>query len=601
MKGATVNALCAGERIRKDDPYVWRDIDQSMTESRRTSGGGLPVAPVTVETVVMRDGVKLLTDVYRPTSGGPYPVLLQRQAYGRRIGCTICYAHPSWYASQGYIVVVQDIRGRGESEGVFNVGESEADDGEQTIEWASKLAGSTGAVGMYGFSYQGYAQLLAAGADTHEHSALKAIAPAMAPWHARETWATENGALRLRGALGWATQIAAESARRAGDAESFATLMAESATLNTRAPCQARPAYMDLLRKYSHYERWLDTPAEDPYWTKISPASKADVIAKRNLPTMILGGWYDTHLASTLATYEALRSLSTSDIYLRIGPWQHFPWDRKVSGRDFGPAAAASMDELHIRFFNRYLKGDRNAFHEPRVSLFDMGARDWLNFDEAPNSPVSFALIGSRRATISASDGLLIRDTDTGDEAIEFIVHDPWRPAPAVGGAFGAPSGPAERTSADTRGDVATFTTAPLKAPLTLAGRLEAHIAATSDRPSFDLCCVVSKVSADGQVMALCDGYRHIREAQADDWVNVPLKATCITLSAGEALRLSISAAAFPAFPVNPGDGADPTKSTSVDALITTLAIKVGGKTGAYLQASVINEQPIQSTGKETA
>ncbi len=307
---------------------MWRNVDHDLTESRRASNG-LAVAPVTVEHVVMRDGVRLLADVYRPASGGPYPVLLQRQAYGRRIGCTICYAHPSWYASQGYIVVVQDVRGRGESEGVFNVGENEAEDGAQTIGWASKLAGSTGDVGMYGFSYQGYAQLLAAGSDAPELSALKALAPAMAPWHARETWATENGALRLRGALGWATQIAAETARRAGDAEAFAQLLAESATLNTRAPCQARPAYMDLLRRYSHYERWLDTPADDPYWAKISPATYTGAIARRNLAIMILGGWYDTHLASTLATYEALRSLGGDDIYLRIGPWQHFPWDRR--------------------------------------------------------------------------------------------------------------------------------------------------------------------------------------------------------------------------------------------------------------------------------
>ncbi len=147
---------------------MWRDVDHDMTDSRRASKP-LPVAPVSVERVVLRDGVTLLADVYRPASGGPYPVLLQRQAYGRRIGCTICYAHPSWYASQGYIVVVQDIRGRGESEGVFNVGENEAEDGAQTIGWASQLAGSSGDVGMYGFSYQGYAQLLAAGSDAQSY------------------------------------------------------------------------------------------------------------------------------------------------------------------------------------------------------------------------------------------------------------------------------------------------------------------------------------------------------------------------------------------------------------------------------------------------
>ena len=579
---------------------MWRDVDQDMTELS-SAPSGLPVAPVSVEQVVMRDGVTLLADVYRPASGGPYPVLLQRQAYGRRIGCTICYAHPSWYASQGYIVVVQDIRGRGESGGIFNVGENEAEDGAQTISWASKLAGSNGDVGMYGFSYQGYAQLLAAGADAPELSALKALAPAMAPWHARETWATENGALRLRGALGWATQIAAESARRAGDADAFAQLMAESSALNTKAPCQARPAYMDLLRRYSHYERWLDTPADDAYWATISPATYAGAIAQRNLPIMMLGGWYDTHLASTLAAYETLRSLGADDLYLRIGPWQHFPWDRKVGGRDFGPAAAASMDELHIRFFDRYLKGRSSAFDEPPVRLFDMGTRDWRDFDEAPSSPMRFALAGSGRSTIDARDGVLVTEGDAGRECIEFIVHDPWRPAPAVGGAFGAPSGPAERSSADARGDVATFTTAPLTSSLTLAGRSEVRLPISSDRASFDVCCVLSKVGAGGEVVTLCDGYLHVPRAEANNLVIVPLKATCITLAPGEALRLSLSAAAFPAFPVNPATGSDPTRSTSVEALITTLAIKVGGDAGAYLQASVISKEKLQPTGKDIA
>lgn len=579
---------------------MWRDADQERTQAGRASSG-LAVAPVSVETLLLRDNVKLIADVYRPTTGGPYPVLLQRQAYGRRIGCTICYAHPSWYAAQGYIVVVQDIRGRGESEGDFNVGESEADDGAQTVGWASTLAGSNGDVGMYGFSYQGYAQLLAAGADTPEIKALKAIAPAMAPWHALETWATENGALRLRGALGWATQIAAETARRAADTEGFARLLSESTTLNTHSPCQARPAYMELLRRYSHYERWLDTPAGDPYWARISPATNANAIARRNLPMLFLGGWYDTHLASSLAAYETLRGLGAENILLRIGPWQHFPWDRKVGSRDFGPAAAASMDELHIRFFNHYLKGDDSSFDEPRVSLFDMGTRSWRGFAEAPDATVRFQLVSSGKATIDARDGLLVREGEESSHGDEFIVHDPWRPAPAVGGAFGAPSGPADRSNVDARGDVATFTSYPLTSPLTLAGRVKAHVAVCSDRASFDLCCVLSKIAADGQVTTLCDGYRHVAQAQSYGRLSVPLKATCITLAPGEALRLSLSAAAFPAFPVNPGHGGDPASSTSAEALITTLAIKIGGAAGAYLEASILDGENLETKWKDIA
>ena len=122
----------------------------------------LPVRPPTTEVMRTRSGLALAADIYRPEGPGPYPVLMLRQAYGRRIASTLCYAHPSWYAAQGYIVVVQDVRGRGDSEGRFRPLEYEAEDGADAIAWAAGLDGSTGAVGLYGFSYQGVNQLLAA-------------------------------------------------------------------------------------------------------------------------------------------------------------------------------------------------------------------------------------------------------------------------------------------------------------------------------------------------------------------------------------------------------------------------------------------------------
>ena len=129
----------------------------------------LPPETLSMET---RDGVRLDADVYRPAEPGDYPVLLMRQPYGRRIATTVCFAHPAWYAAHGYIVVIQDVRGRGTSGGAFALFEQEAADGEDAVNWAAQLAGSTGTVGMYGFSYQGVTQLLAASALP---PALKAI------------------------------------------------------------------------------------------------------------------------------------------------------------------------------------------------------------------------------------------------------------------------------------------------------------------------------------------------------------------------------------------------------------------------------------------
>ena len=119
---------------------------------------------MTKETLSMltRDGVRLDADIYRPDAEGTYPVLLMRQPYGKTIASTVVYAHPTWYADQGYIVVIQDVRGRGTSEGEFKLFANEIADGFDTVNWAANLPGSNGNVGMYGFSYQGMTQLYAA-------------------------------------------------------------------------------------------------------------------------------------------------------------------------------------------------------------------------------------------------------------------------------------------------------------------------------------------------------------------------------------------------------------------------------------------------------
>jgi uncharacterized protein len=111
----------------------------------------------------VRDGVVLQSDMYRPAEGGPFPVILMRLPYDKtEAGHNLGYAHPAWYARRGYMVVIQDVRGRGKSQGTFYPFRHEAEDGYDTIEWAAHLPGGNGRVGMYGFSYAGAAQLLAA-------------------------------------------------------------------------------------------------------------------------------------------------------------------------------------------------------------------------------------------------------------------------------------------------------------------------------------------------------------------------------------------------------------------------------------------------------
>ena len=187
-----------------------------------------PKITQTTTSLETRDGIRLDMEVYRPEDGQQYPILLMRQPYGRQIASTIVYAHPLWYAAQGYIVVIQDVRGRGSSEGEFRLFAHEREDGEDTISWLSQLEGSTGEVGMYGFSYQGMTQLYAAATKP---PGLKTICPAMIAYNLYQDWAFENGAFCLQSNLGWALQLASETARIKGDNAAFVKLFAAAHNL----------------------------------------------------------------------------------------------------------------------------------------------------------------------------------------------------------------------------------------------------------------------------------------------------------------------------------------------------------------------------------
>lgn len=540
----------------------------------------VPVLPPKIETMTLKDGTRLDADVYRPAVSGSYPVLLQRQAYSRRIACSICYAHPAWYASHGYIVVVQDVRGRGTSEGTFRPGETEIEDGAESVEWAARLDGANGDVAMYGFSYQAYNQLLAAAGDC---PSLKALAPAMGPWNSAH-WAYENGALQMKHMIGWGIQITAEAARRAGDDDAFSALQAAGSNLPFDGPVAAMPKLLQKYRHYSHVMDWLETPVDSPYWDRISPATSVDAIRDRHLPMLFVGGWFDPFLPATVESFRALAT-SSEDTRLIVGPWIHFPWTRKLSSIDFGPGAARNIDIDHIRFFDHVLKGLPSEAEHRRIELFDIGLKTWRHYQALPANAQSLFLGGTGRASMDPQGGTL-GPRQTPDENGEHIVHDPWRPAPTVGGYYGVPPGPVDRRVADERGDVLTFTTEALEDAIEVVGEPEVELHVSCDRPSFDLSCILSLVTSEERVLQISSGYAHYRVATPGRY-RLKLAATCATLQQGERLRLSVAAADYPAYPINPGTGEDPVSSPKTHAVVTTIAVWHGATRPSLLRLPV--------------
>lgn len=519
------------------------------------------------ETVSMRtrDGARLDADLYRPPGEGPFPVLLMRQPYGRRIASTVTYAHPSWYADRGYLVVIQDVRGRGTSEGEFEPFIHERDDGEDTLEWLTTLPDSNGRVGMYGFSYQGATQLFAAAS---RHPALKVMAPAMCAFHLQRDWAYEGGALRLYNTMSWAAQLGAETARREGDADRFSTCYGIGHGPSAAQLIDpAAPALREALAG-TFYGDWLDQPLDSGYWVERSPGAMLEGV---DIPALHVGGWYDSFLTGTLAAFRHFQQ-GRQPQRLLVGPWGHLPWIPQVGQRWFGDSACSPVDDLQLRWFDHFLKEQNNGVtDETPVSLYDLGERRWRDFADWPRQPsVKQYLVSNGRAGIEPHGGFLSAEPVATDLIEDVWVHDPWRPVPTVGGHLPPSPGIQDRTAVDARPDVLTYTSAPLSEDLFLAGEVRATLHGAADMASYDLNAVLCEVDRQGRSHNLTQG--HVR-VSGDGSATVPLRALCATVAAGHRLRLSISGACYPGYALNDGSGRVQGDSRSCDYPIMTLRL----------------------------
>lgn len=532
-----------------------------------------------------RDGVRLDADIYRPDAAGPFPVLLMRQPYGRAIASTVVYAHPIWYAAHGYLVVVQDVRGRGTSEGEFRLFAHEIADGEDTVNWAASLPDSTGEVGMYGFSYQGMTQLYAA---ANRPPALKVLCPAMIGYDLYRDWAYEGGAFCLQANLGWAMQLSAETARLTGDPDAYSALATAAKNLPVSEAVPARSGLLESLDPTSFYHAWLDHPEPGDYWEHLSPQT---YLTEVDLPMLHVGGWYDTFLRGTLRLYREFAAKSAFPQHLVIGPWAHLPWGRKVGGVDFGPQAVSPCDRLQLAWFDHFLKGKEPDFlNQPSVQLFELGSNQWRSLATLPAPDrTPYRLTSTGRAGIDETSGALypaLPAPQPFPPASDALVHDPWRPVPALGGHASAPSGMFDRASLDCRSDILTYTTAPLPEAIHLLGEAIVYLDGHADTPSFDICAVLSEVHPNGSVYNLSQGY--LRVNQPGSLLQITLQAVCARIPAGNCLRLSLSAACFPAYPVNAGTGSQPGETRLIEHQIITLLIHSGGASPSRVELPIV-------------
>ncbi|NJK35410.1 MAG: CocE/NonD family hydrolase [Oscillatoriales cyanobacterium SM2_2_1] len=469
--------------------------------------------------IPMRDGVRLTADIYRPRGvDTPLPVLLMRLPYGRAIASTVTYKHPSWYAMQGFIVVIQDVRGCGLSEGNFYPFRHEYEDGYDTVAWCvQELPGSNRRVGMYGFSYQGVTQFQAA---VMQPPGLVTICPAMATADLYHGWFYWGGMPCWEFLLTWGLQLTQNRAQYLGD---------EPKSIATFAAQQRLPELLQTLPMLAvepvdgFYYDWLEErDPQSPYWQQLNPIARFDAY---DLPALHVAGWYDLFVEATWHTHERSLAATAQPQHLVIGPWQHMPWIPQVGDVNFGPEASSAIDTYQVDWFNFWLKGIDNGItgRSPR-HFFAMGPNQWHQPAAAP----VITLHLHSDATLSAEP--------PHPAPPDIYVFDPRIPNPSTAYA------PLDQQPTHRRWDYLLYASAVLPAELWIAGVATLTLHATSDAP--EPCWVV-------KLLDLFPGDRQQLITMGILQTNqcpVPLsfRPTDYVVPAGHRLGLAIASAAFP-------------------------------------------------------
>ncbi len=511
------------------------------------------------------DGTTLVSDHYYPAGRGPWPTLLMRQPYGRDIASTVVYAHPVWFARHGYHVVIQDVRGRGGSSGEFYPFRYEARDGAESIAWLCGQPACNGRIGMYGFSYQGATQLLAA---AEQPEGLECIAPHMTATDLYQGWFYHHGALRLSSTLGWGIQMLREDARRLGLRDASNAL--EAAWRDVRNQSQhapyARHAAISDPALPTYLQDWMTQREPGAYWSEQDISKRLDRI---HIPALHLAGWFDTYLEGSVAGYLALREhagtvFAREHQYLIAGPWAHIPWSDRVGDAKLGEAANLNVDETLLRWFNHWLKDSGEFESEPRIRYFALGPNEWRSCKEWPGEAESAVFLHSRgNANSRKGDGTLSTAAPVNDEPRDVFVYDPEVPVMAPGGPQ-ALSGPFDQSTVEMGNNLLVYTSPPATHSVEVFGQPRVRLFAATSAAHADLTAKLVRVKEDGQAEFLSIGiarsswlFKNYSPDTVHAW-EFTLEPIAFVLRSGESLRLEIAGSAFPLYDRNPSSATPP-------------------------------------------
>jgi len=535
--------------------------------------------------VPMRDGIKLYADVYRPEGPGRFPALVVRTPYGKqRDGM---HQTKIQFAQRGYAVVIQDTRGRYESEGAWDPFRNEAKDGYDTVEWAARQPWCNGKVGMEGGSYLGNVQWQAA---AQTPPSLVAIFPAVASTSLYHNTFYHGGAFKMAVSFGWG--VVRMPLRimypQFWHLESYAPPELKYESFMYNLPLET----MDLASsnaKVQHWRDWVKHAAYDDYWREISVEEHFD---KVKVPAHTHGGWFDLLLGGTLNGYTGMKKqggtqqarLATKMI---VGPWGHGA-SRKFGDVDFGPDAMRHLFDREMQWFDHHLMGIDNGIEsEPPVELFIMGINRWVRFADWPVPGTRFTplyLDSAGRANSARGDGKLAWGKPSGAPSDRYT-YDPDQPVPTVGGndCCGMPvsSGPVDQRAIEGRSDILVYSTGLLKTPVAIAGPVKMKLFAATDGPDTDWVVKLVDVHPNGFAMNVAEGVLRARYHRGYDRpellkpnqtyeFEVDMRGTATVFQPGHRIRVDLTSSNFPQFDRNLNSG---------EALATGSKVRVARQT----------------------
>jgi putative CocE/NonD family hydrolase len=503
--------------------------------------------------VPMQDGMRLAANIFLPGELGRFPTILVRTPYNKGDDLLPNFRA---FVDRGYAMVVEDARGRYESEGVFDPFGQEPKDGNDTLNWIAQQPWSDGKIGMLGGSYLGIVQWKAAWLNNPH---LRAIAPVVSGFDDyRDRYYSTGGALQLGHRLLWISE-------------------------NLRAPNYTPPTFSTYVRtlplrqadltatgqQCDIFQKALDHPSYDAFWRAMSTREH---IGQIRVPVFSVGGWYDCFVESDLAAFSALQRSSNLHRIV-IGPWPH-NMSVKFANVDFGKDSGAPIRRMQIEWFDQWLKSkDTPMMSRPPVHIFVMGANRWRDEREWPPArakmtPWYFASKG--RANSLDGNGILAAHPPrmAAPDRFEF---DPHNPVPTDGGAACCnpnqfPWGPMDQRSIESRPDVLVFTSPVLSEDLDVTGPVSVVLYAATSAPDTDFTAKLVDVFPNGEARNLTDGILRLRYRNSLEKpqlatpgqvyeVTIDGGVTSNVFLKGHRVRLEISSSNFPRFDRNPNTG----------------------------------------------